>query len=486
VNSRLILSASSVRVAGRALVLASCAVSGGGVAAAAEAQGSVDVREKLMSHVVTAELGGQTTVGITGEQAFRSIAANADGMSNARFMFGKQLFETVWEPAPGSQPTTDGLGPVFNRSACAECHVGNGRGRPPESADGMMDSALVRLSVNGTDGHGGPKPVPGYGGQLQDRGVEGVPAEGRAVVTYDEISGRYADGSEYSLRRPILRFIGLAFGELPADTRTSLRVASPMIGLGLLEAVPEDMLRALADPKDADGDGISGRVNVVWDAVNRKEAAGRFGWKANSPSLRHQNAAAALGDMGITTPVFPTDLCEPVQEECVASAEAVADSPELLGSFFDPLEQYTQLIAVPRQRDSGTEPVRRGAGLFLGAGCVACHVPTLLTGNSPLKELTDQVIHPFTDLLLHDMGQGLADNRPDFRASGTEWRTPPLWGIGLTKAVSGFALFLHDGRARSLSEAILWHGGEAERARETFRKMSESQRADLVTFLRSL
>jgi CxxC motif-containing protein (DUF1111 family) len=445
-----------------------------------------NLRGALLAHPVTPALGGATTIDSADSQAFRGIAANAAGMSHARFMFGKQLFETVWEPAPGSQPTTDGLGPVFNRSACSECHINNGRGAPPDSYDATMDSMLVRLSLPGEDAHGGPKPVPAYGEQLQDRGIEGVPPEGRAQLTYKEINGEFADGSKYSLRQPVLSFVGLEFGDLPDDTLTSLRVASPMIGLGLLEAVPEGTLRALADDDDADADGISGRFNVVWDVVGERAAVGRFGWKANMPTLRQQNAGAALGDMGITTPVFPDDLCEPEQTACRAAADAAADPPELLRSFFDPLERYTQLIGVPRQRGADSPAVASGVRIFRDIGCVSCHISTLKTGESEIEELADQVIHPFSDLLLHDMGSGLADGRPDFLASGNEWRTAPLWGIGLTETVGGFKSFLHDGRARSLSEAILWHGGEAAAAQQRFRKLSKSSRDELIAFLESL
>jgi CxxC motif-containing protein (DUF1111 family) len=445
-----------------------------------------NLRASMLAYPVSENLGGDTTVDKTGERAFKSIAANAEGMSMARFTFGKQLFETVWEPAPGSQPTTDGLGPVFNRRACAQCHIGNGRGRPPDRVEGTMDSILVRLSVDGTGLYGGPKGVPAYGDQLQDRGIDTVPAEGRALIAYDEVGGKFADGSEYSLRRPTLTFADLAFGELPENVMTSLRVANPVIGLGLLEAVPDESLHALADPEDHDGDGISGRVNVVWDAANQKESVGRFGWKANAPSLRHQNAAAAIGDMGITTPVFGDDLCEPVQDACADVAREVADSPELLSSFFDPLIRYTQLVAVPRQRDAANPDVQRGAATFRAMGCASCHMPTLKTGPSELAELTEQVIHPYSDLLLHDMGDGLADNRSDFQASGREWRTPPLWGIGLTEVVGGFQLYLHDGRARSLAEAILWHGGEAAQAQQTFKTLSAEQRLELFAFLGSL
>ena len=445
-----------------------------------------NLRAELLAHPVSPALGGDTSLVIKGERAFRSVAPNAGGINVARFTFGQQLFDTVWEPAPGSQPTTDGLGPLFNRKACADCHIGNGRGRPPEPSDGPMDSMLVRISIPGAGKHGEPRAVPGYGDQLQDRSVAGVPAEGRVVISYVELPGEFADGTAYSLLSPRLRFADMAYGKLPADMLSSARVASPVIGLGLLESVSEATLRSLADPNDRDADGISGRVNVVWDAGQQHLAIGRFGWKANAPTLRHQNAAAALGDMGITSPVFPEDQCMPSQEACIAEAAKVADPPELVQPFFDPLLTYTRLIAVPEQRDADAEAIKSGAAAFKGIGCASCHMPTLVTGPSDVAVLANQVIHPYTDLLLHDMGDGLADGRPDFAASGHEWRTAPLWGIGLTEAVGGFTRFLHDGRARSLEEAILWHGGEAEAVKQSFVRLGQQQRADLIAFLNSL
>ena len=268
---------------------------------------------------LTPDLGGATTVAITGERAFRSIAANAEGMSQARFTFGQQLFNTFWEPAPGSQPTTDGLGPVFNRAACSDCHSNNGRGRPP-AAGGEMESMLVRLSLAGTGTHGEPVGVPGYGDQLQDRAVETIPPEGKAVLSWTEVPGTYADGTAYSLRQPALRFDELAFGALPDHTLTSARIASPLIGLGLLEAVPEATLNDLADPDDADKDGISGRMNKVWDAELQQTRTGRFGWKANQPSLRQQNAGAAIGDMGLTSPVFCSRTPQPAHGSFTTAA----------------------------------------------------------------------------------------------------------------------------------------------------------------------
>jgi CxxC motif-containing protein (DUF1111 family) len=258
-----------------------------------------------------------------------------------------------------------------------------------------------------------------------------------------------------------------------------------MIGLGLLELVSDDTLKALADPGDSDGDGISGVVNRVWDARDKAMAVGRFGWKANVPNITNQTAGAAQGDMGVTSPVAPKDNCARGQDACriAASHEGV----EMTADMVRDVNIYSRRLAVPQQRGADRAEVRAGFSQFLASGCAGCHLPTLITGEDPrAPDLSGQVIHPFTDLLLHDMGAGLADGRPDFAASGQEWRTAPLWGIGLTAKVSGHTHFLHDGRARSLAEAILWHGGEAEAARERFRNLPAERRAELLAFLNSL
>lgn len=443
------------------------------------------VRDRLLSMPLTPELGGDTTRPLATSEAFTFIAANTPSNLKAGFTFGNQLFNTEWKPSPGPQPTTDGLGPVFNRAACSDCHINNGRGLPPSPNGIAMDSMLVRLSIPGTDPHGGPNPVPGYGDQLQDRGIDGVPAEGQAIMTWIETEGSYGDGTPYSLRRPQISFQNLAFGDMPADLMTSPRVANPMIGLGLLEMVPDELLYALADPDDEDGDGISGKVNAVWDARDQKMATGKFGWKANMPNLTNQNSGAALGDMGITTPVRPDDNCAPGQEACAAAA--THEDVEMTSTFLNQINVYTRRIAVPKQRGPALPEVVAGYEHFLSAGCQLCHMPTMETGTDPRgQDLANQTFHPFTDLLLHDMGDGLSDGRPDFLAEGSEWRTAPLWGIGLTERVSGIERYLHDGRARSLAEAILWHGGEAESSKEAFRTMPSQARGDLIAFLKSL
>jgi CxxC motif-containing protein (DUF1111 family) len=447
------------------------------------------LRAELVSAPLTPNLGGDGTVQTTGPRAFRSIAANADNVLIAPFLFGQRIFDVVWDHDPTISPVLDGLGPMFNRRSCRECHEGNGRGHPPEYVGEPMKSMLVRISIPGGGPHGGPNPVPNYGDQLQDRAIHGVAPEGQAVINYEEIPGEFGDGTSFSLRKPTVTFVNLAYGDLPADTLASARIASPVIGLGLLQTVPEETLRALADPEDENGDGISGRVNMAWDANAQKMAPGRFGWKANVPSLRHQNAGAALGDMGLTSPIFAEDLCEPTQEACKTAAEQIAanvDAPEFLEELFTAVEIYMLLLAVPQQRDAVDPAVQAGEVLFRAIGCSGCHIPTLETGQGPLDAISNQRIHPFTDLLVHDMGEGLADNRPDYGASGREWRTQPLWGVGLTYDVGAFNYHLHDGRARSLTEAILWHGGEAEQPREAFRNMSKEQRSDLLAFLGSL
>ncbi len=462
---------------------ASTAAAGALLMLAAGSSHSVsDLRAELLALPQTTALGGATTRVVATDKAFSFPVANLRRGHQRSFFFGNRLFNTNWTIAPASVASFDGLGPTYNRVSCSGCHTRDGRGRPPASGEGPMDSMLVRLSV--PDGGGGTLLHPAYGDQLNERAIPGVPAEGRVRVTYEEVEGRYADGTPYSLRRPRYELVDLAFGPLGAGTMVSPRVAPAIIGLGLLEAVPVETLEALADPDDHDGDGISGRINPIPNGVGTTRP-GRFGWKANVASLHEQNSGAALGDIGLTTPELPRENCPPVQEACAAAP--TGGSPEISAEFLHKLTLYTRLLAVPAQRDSEQRRVRRGGRLFREAGCSACHMPTLRTGpDAPLPELADQTFHPFTDLLLHDMGEELADGRPDHGADGREWRTPPLWGIGLLERVNGHSFLLHDGRARDLAEAILWHGGEGAAARDVFRTMSAEDRTALLTFLSSL
>ena len=446
--------------------------------------GGSSVRELLLSMPVTAALGGATTRPIAAQNAFSFAAPNAPREHQRIFSFGNRLFNTNWVMAPASVKAFDGLGPLFNRVSCSGCHTKDGRGQPPADGRGPMESMLLRISVPGEGPHGGPRPVPGYGDQLSERSNHDVATEGVARITYTEIAGYYGDGEAFSLRKPDYAIEQPGYGPLPADLLISPRVAPQMIGLGLLEGVPDATLTALADPGDADGDGISGRTNRVWNAETQAPAIGRFGWKAGQPTLRNQNAGAALGDIGLTSSLHSAENCDVAQAAC--GAQFNGGAPELTDVFLDKLTLYSATLSVPAQRGADSPAVMEGAALFRGLGCSSCHMPTLQSGGHPLPEVSHQTFHPYTDLLLHDMGEGLADNRPDFAASGLEWRTPPLWGLGLVPQVNGHGFLLHDGRARGFAEAILWHGGEAETARETFRNTSKDQRDALIAFLKSL
>ncbi len=413
----------------------------------------------------------------------------------AVFAEGHHQFNEPWVVAPDPSGVW-GLGPTFNEDRCSQCHERNGRARAPRERELAVRGMLVRLSVPGQTAEGGPRPHPAYGDQLQNRGIAGaVPPEGQAIFGYGEREVRFADGETIRLRVPRITFLQLAFGPLGDATMTSPRIAPTMVGLGLLEAVPDATLLDIARQQAVHG--ISGRPNIVWDVERHTTAIGRFGWKANQPSLRQQTAAAFHGDIGATTFLFPDENCPPAQKACRELPAAIQCSglgackgdafvPEVIPSRLDNITFYVRALAVPARRDVDDPRVRRGEQLFVQARCAVCHVPVVDTGPVPGLSATGITIRPYTDLLLHDMGEALADHRPDFIADGREWRTPPLWGIGLLRTVNGHTDLLHDGRARNVVEAILWHGGEAEAAREIFRAMRTEEREALVRFVESL
>ena len=406
--------------------------------------------------------GGDTTVDDRSGEAYRFPAANLDDAQRARFQAGRSPFDFVWEVPK--------LGPLFNNNACLGCHGRNGRGLS-QIGDGPVSQGLIRVSLSDGepgDPAGGPPPLPGYGTQLQDHATFGL-AEVRVTLTWIESIATYADGETVAMREPRIEVRTPMDELLPSNTRYSYRVPPPLVGLGLLEAIPEATLEALADADDADGDGISGRTNRVWDPVQMTTALGRFGWKANVSTLHLQVAGAFSGDMGLSSYVFP----EPDGNRDVNDEQ------------FDDTVFFASTIGVPAAGPRDGEALR-GRGLFRDFGCASCHVPDLETGDHPIAELAHQRIHPYTDLLVHDMGDRLTDARPDYLADGVEWRTPALWGIGLAQTVLAGATFLHDGRARTLAEAILWHGGEAEAAREAFRMAARDERDALLAFLSTL
>nr|WP_244237421.1 di-heme oxidoredictase family protein [Corallococcus llansteffanensis] len=431
-------------------------------------------------------MGGATTVFRTDPEAFLQPAANLTVERRSRFLLGEANFEVDWVPAPSSQRDREGLGPLFHATSCLACHVGNGRGAPVVGSALAPAPLLIRLSVPGQDSHGGPLPEPTYGDQFQPRALAGLPSEGQVQVTYEPLPGVPLTGAgPVTLQAPRYTLAALGYGPLAPGVRLSPRIAQPMVGLGLLAAIPEATLLAWADPEDGDGDGIRGHPNRVWSVKEGREVLGRFGWKAHQPDLEHQAAGALMGDLGLTSPLFPRSACTAAQTGCLAAVSG--GEPEVDAENLATLSDYSHLIAVPARRGAEREDVRTGKAAFLRAGCAGCHRPSTLTGELPgFPELSHQRIWPYTDLLLHDLGEALADGRDDFRATGTEWRTPPLWGLGLTATVNGHTHLLHDGRARSVLEAILWHGGEATRSREAVQRMSPQERSALLTFLDSL
>jgi CxxC motif-containing protein (DUF1111 family) len=433
---------------------------------------------------IPAALGGDTSRALDGDTAFSFPAANLREENQRVFFFGNRLFNTNWVAAPGSVKSFDGLGPLFNRVSCSGCHTRDGRGRPPLAPGETMESMLLRLSVPDAAAQNGASPHPVYGDQLSERAIGGIAPEGRTRIGRKRVTGEYGDGEPFELEAPEYSIDEPGYGPLGDGLMISPRVAPQVIGLGLLEAVPEAGILEVADPDDVDNDGISGRPNRVFDPSVGETRIGRFGWKANQAGLMAQNAGAALGDIGLTMPYATDENCSPAQTACLASPRG--DGIDLSADFLARLTDYTRLLAVPARRGANEPAVQAGEELFGAIGCAQCHRERMRAGDAALPELAGQTFFPFTDLLLHDMGEALADNRPDGLATGSEWRTPPLWGLGLVPQVNGHDRLLHDGRARGFAEAILWHGGEAERARERFRNLEKREREALIAFLGSL
>jgi CxxC motif-containing protein (DUF1111 family) len=448
--------------------------------------------------------GGETSwPNATGRNAFTHYSANMTFEKRLDFKLGEALFQRLWITAPTRTKAADGLGPLFNSRACNGCHIRNGRGHPVDENDPKSGatSMLLRLSIppqtadqlrDHMDGKLATIPNPVYGGQFQDFSVPGIPAEGRVTVSHTDINVALAGGETVTLRAPSYAMTDLAYGPLHPDVMVSPRLAPPMIGLGLLEAIADETLLAASDPQDTNGDGISGRVNRVWDIAKGDMAIGRFGWKAGMPSLDQQNQNAFQFDIGLSTPLYPNPNgdCTNAQETCLTAPNG--NDPE-----FDDLEvhsvmtelvlYYTRNIAPPARTNSQNVEVRAGETIFNEIGCASCHTPSYqLPDRADMPEQSGQTIWPYTDLLLHDMGGGLADHRPEAQASGREWRTPPLWGIGRAQEIDPRASFLHDGRARTILEAILWHGGEAQNARDAVTQLPPPARNELLAFLKSL
>jgi CxxC motif-containing protein (DUF1111 family) len=423
-------------------------------------------------------LGGDGTIFDDGDEAFAYPARNLSQGYREAFQLGDGIFNRNWVAAPATPQGNDGLGPTYNAFSCSSCHDNNGRGAPPASDSDPFRGLLLRLSVPGDNGHGGPAPDPSYGDQLQPYAILGVPPEGTPHVTYTERPGTYTDGGAYSLRQPAYTITDLHFGPLAGDVMIAPRLAPQTVGLGLLQAVDDATLMALS----ANG----GHPNLVWDDHRQAMVLGRFGWKANQATLAQQVMAASRNDLGITTSIYPSENCPAPQTAC-ATAPQSSSQPNLQSLKENGLVVHAMGLAVPARRNLDDPKALLGEQLFGRLGCASCHVEKLKTGTlAGWPELSNQTIRPFSDLLLHDMGPDLSDGRPDYQAGGSEWRTPPLWGLGLVASINGALNLMHDGRARGFEEAILWHGGQGAQAREAFRTAPHADREALVAFLSSL
>ena len=453
-----------------------------------------------------AKPAGAATVRLRDDaDAFSLPSGNISFKGELDFKVGNGLFRKLWVSSPSSTLASDGLGPLYNSRGCQNCHLKDGRGHPPEPEE-RGGSMFLRLSIPAGDDAKNrieeyladigvdidrTRPDPIYGNQLQELSVQGVPAEGRMRIEYTESTVELSGGETAKLRKPVYAIDDAAYGPLRGDLMISPRVAPQMIGLGLLEAVPASDILALADPEDSDGDGISGRAQIAWSARFDAPMLGRFGWKAGMPTIEEQSASAFSGDLGISNPLHPAPWgdCSGSQIACRKALHGDGDArgTEIDAEGLDLVTFYSRNLGVPPRRDPGDPQVLRGKRLFYEIGCASCHNPKFVTARlTDRPEQSFQLIWPYTDMLLHDMGEGLADNRPEGLANGREWRSAPLWGLGLTQQVNGHSLFLHDGRARSLLEAVLWHGGEARSARDKVVKMPPRDRAALIRFVESL
>jgi len=445
--------------------------------------------------------GGATTVFASGRTAFSFPAANLTDEERTRFVIGNSFFRRNWVQAPASTKARDGLGPHFIARSCGGCHVQDGRGPPPRIVDGINVeepvALLLRLSVPGATTDGGPQPEPVYGDQFDNAAIRGVKPEGKVVIRTRVVAGTFVDGTPYELQAPTYEFDELGYGRMRDDVMTSPRLAPQLIGVGLLEAIPEAEILANAARQAQAPGPIKGVPNHAWDVFGERQMLGRFGWKANVPTVAHQSAAAFIGDIGITSSRFSREACTDAQADCRAAPRGGGEGAahEIDDATFGQVVFYTATLAPPARRAVDDPAVVRGERIFAEAQCATCHRPSYVTGRPPLADrfpqfsspaLVGQTIRPYTDLLLHDMGEALADGRPDHRASGRQWRTPPLWGVGMIQEVNGHQRLLHDGRARGVLEAVMWHGGEARDSREVVRGLSGADREALVRFVESL
>lgn len=454
-------------------------------------QSDADLHSAVQSELTA----GTATAFVDGRNAFSMPLPLLNDEENARFAVGNSFFRRNWVEAPASTTARDGLGPHFIARSCGGCHVQDGRGAPPESRKGLGEqpvALLMRLSIPGVGPHGGVVPDPVYGDQLNNAAIQGVQAEGQVRIRYQNLPGQFADGTRYTLRKPLYSVTQLAYGPLSPGSMLSPRIAPQLAGVGLLDAIADADILANAAAQAAAAGPIKGQVNRVWDDFAQALRVGRLGWKANQASVASQTAGAFLGDMGITSTVHPKETCTPTQKDCLAAPRgALGKAPEIDDRTLSDVIFYQSTLAPAARRHVADAQVLRGQALFAQAQCSACHRPSYTTGAAPFPRLSSPKVEglkiwPYTDLLLHDMGRDLADGRPDGAANGQQWKTPPLWGVGLVHGVNGHRKLMHDGRADGVLEAILWHGGEAQTAKRQVLQLNARDRQALVAFVESL
>ena len=443
--------------------------------------------------------GGAMTAKRSSDRTYVIAGAGLDSQQKLAFWTGFSLFRDPWVIAPSSTTDRDGLGPLFNTRSCISCHLAGGRGPAPTLGESKPSAMVIRLGLKDNalpnEAFEKTQTFMHYGGQIQPRAISithstlpaSVQPEAKLKLSYEVITGYYADGSEYQLVKPSYDLTSLAYGPLEQNVDLSPRFAPIVYGVGLLDAITEHDLLAQEDPDDIDNDGISARYNRVIDIKQKDKlsAIGRFGLKAKHPTLRQQVAAAFRDDIGITNSWFPSETCTQNQPDCVTASNLGGHNDvEIPDKLLQLVVDFNQYIAVPPARNLQTVNAQKGRNLFYQSGCHSCHTPSYVTDpNHPVTAMANQHIWPYTDLALHDMGPGLADGVREFEANGNEWRTPPLWGLGAQKSFRKDPLFLHDGRARTIEEAILWHGGEGQQSRDYFIQLNEKQRRQLLAFL---
>jgi CxxC motif-containing protein (DUF1111 family) len=416
------------------------------------------------------------------------------------FKIGEGVFQKFWVPSPSSTTASDGLGPLHNTRSCNSCHLNNGRGHAPEADvnGASIPSFLIRIGQS----YKQPSPVADfmypnlgdkfYGKQLQGHSAQNVLPEGDYYLSYETRSEALADGTRVELRKPHLHWSTLNYGPFEKNTGFTMLVSPALVGMGLLDNIPNDTIIENSDPDDKNNDGISGRVSWVPSNGGKEKIIGRFGYKASAPSVTAQNQAAFNTDLGLSTPLNPAASgdCTELQKECIKSPNGNSkhlDNLEVDKQQTRLVDLFVSLSSPPSMRNLSESTFLEGKEIFDNGGCASCHIPKMETGkNSSFTALNNRTFYPFTDMLLHDMGPELASGFPIFSAMPNEWRTAPLWGIGLSEKVSGRAGFLHDGRARTIEEAILWHGGEAKTSQQFYKQLNKEYRKKLIYFLESL